>query len=168
MTGLNKEVDHLMEIACLITDADLEVIAEGPNIVIHQPDKVLDAMGDWCKDHHGKSGLTQAVRNSNISLVDAESKVLKFVQEHTPKGACPLAGNSVHADREFLVKYMPQLIGHLHYRIIDVSTVKELCQRWYPRASEQAPKKKLSHRALDDIKESIAELKYYRHSIFKN
>ncbi|CAH2319416.1 oligoribonuclease, mitochondrial [Pelobates cultripes] len=114
-----------------------------------------------------ESGLTQAVRESHITLQQAEYEFLSFIREHTPPGLCPLAGNSVHADKKFLDKYMPQFMKHLHYRIIDVSTVKELCRRWYTDEFEQAPKKKASHRALDDIKESIRELQFYKESIFK-
>ncbi|KAG8569491.1 hypothetical protein GDO81_014432 [Engystomops pustulosus] len=140
---------------------------EGPNLIIKQPDELLDSMSNWCKEHHGKSGLTQAVRDSKISLAQAEYEFLSFIRKHTPPGVCPLAGNSVHVDKQFLNKYMPQFMRHLHYRIIDVSTVKELCRRWYPVEYECAPKKAASHRALDDIRESIKELQFYRQSIFK-
>ncbi|KAG2470105.1 ORN protein, partial [Polypterus senegalus] len=122
---------------------------EGPNLIINQPDALLDGMSDWCKEHHGDSGLTRAVQESKISLQQAEYEFLSFIRQHTPPGLCPLAGNSVHADKKFLDKYMPQFMYHLHYRIIDVSTIKELC------------------RALDDIHESIKELQFYRRSVFK-
>ncbi|XP_069081030.1 oligoribonuclease, mitochondrial isoform X3 [Pleurodeles waltl] len=141
---------------------------EGPNLIIKQPDELLDGMSEWCKEHHGKSGLTQAVRESKIALQQAEYEFLSFVRQHTRPGLCPLAGNSVHADKKFLDKYMPQFMKHLHYRIIDVSTVKELCRRWYPDDYEHAPKKKATHRALDDITESIKELQFYRDHIFQN
>uniref|UniRef100_A0A8C5PCP4 Oligoribonuclease, mitochondrial n=1 Tax=Leptobrachium leishanense TaxID=445787 RepID=A0A8C5PCP4_9ANUR len=167
MTGLNIEVDQIIEMACLITDSELNVLHEGPNLIIHQPDDLLDGMSNWCKEHHGESGLTQAVRESNITLQHAEYSFLSFIRQHTPPGLCPLAGNSVHADKKFLDKHMPQFMRHLHYRIIDVSTVKELCRRWYPKEYEQAPKKKSSHRALDDIKESVKELQFYKEMIFK-
>ncbi|XP_053547551.1 oligoribonuclease, mitochondrial [Bombina bombina] len=167
MTGLDIDKDHIIEMACLITDSDLNILAEGPNLIIKQPDELLDGMSDWCKEHHGKSGLTQAVRDSNIALQQAEYEFLSFIRQHTPPGLCPLAGNSVHADKKFLDKYMPQFMRHLHYRIIDVSTIKELCRRWHPEEYELAPKKAASHRALDDIRESIKELQYYRESIFK-
>ncbi|XP_064424823.1 oligoribonuclease, mitochondrial [Latimeria chalumnae] len=167
MTGLDIERDHIIEMACIITDSDLNVLAEGPSLIINQPDELLDNMSDWCKEHHGKSGLTQAVRESKISLQQAEYEFLSFVRQHTPPGLCPLAGNSVQADKKFLEKYMPQFMRHLHYRIIDVSTIKELSRRWYPEEYEAAPKKKASHRALDDIQESIKELQFYRKSIFK-
>nr|XP_033790059.1 oligoribonuclease, mitochondrial-like [Geotrypetes seraphini] len=167
MTGLDIEKDKIIEMACLITDSDLNILAEGPNLIIHQPDELLDGMSDWCKQHHGKSGLTQAVRDSKISLQHAEYEFLSFVRQHTPPGVCPLAGNSVHADKKFLDKYMPQFMRHLHYRIIDVSTVKELCRRWYAEEYKLAPKKKASHRALGDIRESIKELQFYRSNIFQ-
>lgn len=167
MTGLNADTDHILEMACLITDAELNLIAESPDLIIHQPDSVLDSMGEWCQQHHGQSGLTASVRNSKISLSEAEKTMVSFVKEHTIKGSSPLAGNSVHADKQFLVKYMPDFMEQLHYRIVDVSTVKELCRRWYQEKYNNAPKKKGSHRALDDIKESIGELKYYRQAIFQ-
>uniref|UniRef100_A0A8C4QZI3 Oligoribonuclease, mitochondrial n=1 Tax=Eptatretus burgeri TaxID=7764 RepID=A0A8C4QZI3_EPTBU len=167
MTGLDIETDEIIEMACIITDSNMNIIAEGPNLIIHQPDSLLDNMSDWCKTHHGKSGLTQAVRSSNISLQAAEYEFLSFVRQHTPPGACPLAGNSVHADKKFLERFMPQFTRHLHYRIIDVSTIKELCLRWYPEDFEQAPQKRASHRALDDIRESIKELTFYRKHIFR-
>uniref|UniRef100_A0A8C7YHT9 Oligoribonuclease, mitochondrial n=1 Tax=Oryzias sinensis TaxID=183150 RepID=A0A8C7YHT9_9TELE len=167
MTGLDIEKDQIIEMACIITDSDLNILVEGPNLIIKQPDKLLDEMSDWCKEHHGKSGLTQAVRESKISLQQAEYEFLSFIRQHTPPGQCPLAGNSVHADKKFLEKYMPQLMHHLHYRIIDVSTIKELCRRWFPEEYKMVPYKKASHRALDDIQESIKELKFYRANIFK-
>ncbi|KAM4652855.1 oligoribonuclease, mitochondrial [Discoglossus pictus] len=167
MTGLNIDKDHIIEMACLITDSDLNILSEGPNLIIKQPDELLDGMSDWCKEHHGKSGLTQAVRDSKIRLQQAEYEFLSFIRQHTPPGLCPLAGNSVHADKKFLDKYMPQFMRHLHYRIIDVSTIKELCRRWHPEEYEFAPKKASSHRALDDIRESIKELQFYRENIFK-
>lgn len=168
MTGLDINRDEIIEIACIITDPDLNIVAEGPNLVINVRDEVLDGMDNWCKKHHGDSGLTKAVRESNISVMEAEQRVLEFVQAHTSASKCPLAGNSVHADKKFIDKYMPRLSNHLHYRIVDVSTVKELCRRWYPDAFQNAPKKAQAHRALGDIKESIKEMQYYRKSIFKS
>ncbi|XP_020776329.2 small fragment nuclease [Boleophthalmus pectinirostris] len=168
MTGLDIEKDQIIEMACIITDSDLNVVAEGPNLIIKQPDELLDGMSDWCKEHHGKSGLTAAVRSSKISLEQAEYEFLSFVRQHTPPGQCPLAGNSVHADKRFLDKYMPQFMYHLHYRIIDVSTIKELCRRWFPDEYKEAPQKKASHRALGDIRESIKELQFYRVNVFKS
>ncbi|XP_029957587.1 small fragment nuclease [Salarias fasciatus] len=167
MTGLDIDKDQIIEMACIITDADLNVVAEGPNLIIKQPDELLDGMSDWCQEHHGQSGLIQAVRDSKISLHQAEYEFLSFVRQHTPPGQCPLAGNSVHADKRFLDKYMPQFMFHLHHRIIDVSTVKELSRRWFPDEYKLAPHKKGSHRALDDILESIKELQYYRAAVFR-
>ncbi|XP_026228273.1 small fragment nuclease isoform X2 [Anabas testudineus] len=145
MTGLDIRKDQIIEMACIITDSDLNILAEGPNLIINQPDELLEGMSDWCKEHHGKSGLTQAVRDSKITLEQAEYEFLSFVRQHTPPGQCPLAGNSVHADKRFLDKYMPQFMYHLHYRIIDVSTIKELCKRWYPEDYKTVPHKKAAH-----------------------
>ncbi|CAK6977181.1 small fragment nuclease [Scomber scombrus] len=139
MTGLDIEKDKIIEMACIITDSDLNILAEGPNLIINQPDELLDGMSEWCKEHHGKSGLTQAVRDSRITLEQAEYEFLSFVRQHTPPGQCPLAGNSVHADKRFLDKYMPQFMYHLHYRIIDVSTIKELCRDFKPVLSPTEP-----------------------------
>jgi len=164
MTGLDPNVDTILEIATIITDGQLNIVAEGPNIVIHQPDSVLDVMNDWCKDHHGRSGLTEKVRASTISMCDAEQQSLDFIKTHVPKGVSPLCGNSIHQDRRFLVPYMPILEAYLHYRNIDVSTVKELTRRWYPHV--EAPKKAGEHLALADVRESIAELNFYRETIF--
>ncbi|KAK5859211.1 hypothetical protein PBY51_003294 [Eleginops maclovinus] len=167
MTGLDIEKDKIIEMACLITDSELNILAEGPNLIINQPKELLDGMSEWCKEHHGKSGLTQGVQDSKITLEQAEYEFLSFVRQHTPPGQCPLAGNSVHADKRFLDKFMPQFMYHLHYRIIDVSTIKELCRRWYPEEYRIVPHKKAAHRALDDIQESIKELKFYRANVFK-
>ncbi|XP_059208359.1 small fragment nuclease [Centropristis striata] len=167
MTGLDIEKDQIIEMACIITDSDLNILAEGPNLIINQPNELLEGMSEWCKEHHGKSGLTQAVQDSKITLEQAEYEFLSFVRQHTPPGQCPLAGNSVHADKKFLDKYMPQFMYHLHYRIIDVSTIKELCRRWFPVEYKMVPHKKAAHRALDDIQESIKELQYYRATVFK-
>ncbi|XP_026287180.1 probable oligoribonuclease [Frankliniella occidentalis] len=167
MTGLDPTVDHIMEAACLITDSELNVIGDGVNIIVHQPDDILNKMNDWCKDHHGKSGLTESCKKSIISLLEAEDSILSYLQKHTIKGASVLAGNSVYMDRMFLMKYMPRVNEHMHYRIVDVSSVKELCRRWAPKTYDATPKKKLAHRALEDIKESIQELKYYKNHLFK-
>jgi oligoribonuclease len=153
MSGLDPDACKILEIATLVTDADLELVAEGPDIVVHQPDAVLDAMDEWCTTHHGESGLTAAVKASTTSLANAEA------------GVSPLCGNSIWQDRRFISRYMPDLDAFLHYRMIDVSTVKELTRRWYPDA--KAPPKGQSHRALDDIRESIAELKFYRENVFR-
>lgn len=165
MSGLNIDVDHILEIACLITDQELNIVAEGHNIIIHQEDKVLDGMDAWCTATHGNNGLIVAVKNSLISLEKAEQMTLDFITQHTPVGKCALAGNSVHADKVFLDKYMKKITNHLHYRIVDVSTIKELTYRWYPQVTP-FPKRD-HHRALSDIKESIAELNYYRKAVFK-
>lgn len=167
MTGLDVETCYILEIACLITDDKLNIIAEGPNLIIHQSDDILENMNKWCKDQHGRSGLTEQSRKSEVTLQAAEMAVLSFVRQHTPPGKCPLAGNSVHADKKFLEKFMPEFIKHLHYRIVDVSTIKELCRRWYPEEYKEGLTKKATHRALEDIIESISELKYYKKSIFK-
>ncbi|KAL5004369.1 hypothetical protein ScPMuIL_017825 [Solemya velum] len=167
MSGLDVEKERILEVSCIITDPQLDIVAEGPNLVVHQPDAILDSMDEWCTQHHGESGLTKAVRESNVSVEEAERQVLEFVSQHTVAGMSPLAGNSVHADKAFITKYMPDFAKHLHYRIVDVSTVKELCRRWYPEEFNKTPKKQLCHRALEDIKESIAELRYYRKAIFR-
>jgi oligoribonuclease len=165
MTGLDPDTEHVLEIATLITDAELEVIAEGPDIVVHQPDEILDAMGEWCTEHHGRSGLTEACRRSTISVEEAEAETLAFVREHCPPGKSPLCGNSIGQDRRFIVRHMPKLDAFLHYRSVDVSTLKELCRRWYPDLPGVT--KAEAHRALDDIRESLAELRYYREHVFK-
>ena len=165
MSGLDPDACKILEIATLVTDADLELVAEGPDIVVHQPDAVLDAMDEWCTTHHGESGLTAAVKASTTSLADAEAQTLEFLRAHTEAGTSPLCGNSIWQDRRFIARYMPKLDAFLHYRMIDVSTVKELTRRWYP--DEKAPPKGQSHRALDDIRESIAELKFYRENVFR-
>lgn len=168
MTGLDVDKDKIMEIACLITDADLDVVATGPDIIIHQPNEILKNMNPWCISQHGESGLTASCLKSNISLQEAEDTVLKFVSKHVPEKLCPLGGNSVWMDRLFIRKYMPKLDSYLHYRIIDVSTIKELAKRWYQKDYSNVPVKKFKHRALDDILDSINEMKYYKEIIFKN
>ncbi|XP_061607057.1 small fragment nuclease isoform X4 [Phyllopteryx taeniolatus] len=145
MTGLDIENDKIIEMACIITDSDLNILAEGPNLIINQSDELLESMSEWCTEHHGKSGLTQAVRLSKTTLEQAEYEFTSFVRQHTPPGQCPLAGNSVHADKRFLDKYMPEFMKHLHYRIIDISTIKELCRRWFPVEYEMVPQKKATH-----------------------
>jgi len=165
MTGLEPEVDTILEIATIITDGQLNTIAEGPNLVVYQPDTVLDAMGEWCQSHHAASGLTERVRASKISMAEAEQQTLTFIQQYIAAGQSPLCGNSIHQDRRFLVPYMPKLEAYLHYRNIDVSTVKELSKRWFPNVS--APKKDGEHLALADVRESIAELAFYRSQVFK-
>lgn len=161
MSGLKPETDQILEIATIVTDKDLNILAEGPSLVVHQPDAVLDGMDEWCTTHHGASGLTEKVRNSAISLAQAEAETLAFVEQWVTPGHSPLCGNSIWQDRRFLIKYMPALDNFCHYRNIDVSTLKELAARWRPELLAGVNKAG-SHRALDDIKESIAELAYYR------
>ena len=164
MTGLDPEVDTILEIATIITDGQLNIVAEGPNLAVYQPDSVLEAMNDWCKQHHGESGLTERVRNSDISLSVAEKLTLDFIKKHVSERSSLLCGNSIHQDRRFLVSYMPEIESYLHYRNVDVSTVKELVRRWYPNLSQ--PAKRGDHLALADIRESISELQYYRTKVF--
>jgi len=166
MSGLDPEVERILELAVLVTNSDLEVVAEGPELVIHQPDALLDAMDEWNTSHHGASGLTERVRRSTVTERDAEEQVLAFLAQHCEPRTAPLAGNSIWQDRRFLGRYMPQLEGYLHHRIIDVSSVKELAYRWNPRVLECAPRKRESHRALDDVVESIEELRHYRSAFF--
>ena len=161
MTGLEPEQDVIIEIATLVTDKDLNIFAEGPVLAIKQPDVLLDAMDDWNTKTHGNSGLTQRVRDSEVTARDAELQTLEFLRKHVKQGASPLCGNSIHQDRRFLVKYMPQLEAYMHYRNIDVSTLKELAKRWKPEVVS-AFNKKGAHLALDDIKESIDEMAHYR------
>lgn len=166
MTGLDPDRERVLEIASIVTDHDLAVIAEGPELVIHQPDEVLDAMDEWNTEHHGESGLVDRVKASTIDEAEAEAQTLAFLEQHVKPQQGPLAGNSVHQDRLFLAKYMPKLFDYLHYRNCDVTTIKELARRWVPPIYEARPRKKSSHRALDDIRESIEELRYYRERFF--
>jgi oligoribonuclease len=165
MSGLEPDRCQILEIAAIITDGDLNIVAEGPDLVIHQPDEVLDAMDEWCTRQHGNSGLTAAVKASTVALAEAEAQVLGLVRAYCPPGKSPLCGNSIGHDRRFLIRYMPALAGYLSYRNIDVSSIKELVRRWYPTVS--APAKRETHRALDDIRESIAELRFYREHVFR-
>lgn len=170
MSGLNPDTDVVLEAGVAVTDAELNILAEGPCLVVHQPDSVLEGMDPWCKEHHGKSGLTQEVRNSKITLAEAETKILQFIEEYCPPKASPLCGNTIWHDRRFLIKYMPKIDAYLHFRNIDVSTIKELVSRWYPKSPQSATPsttKVKAHRVLSDIKESIQELTYYRSHIFK-
>lgn len=166
MTGLDPEHDRIIEIATIVTDAQLNVLAEGPNLVVHQSDQLLDGMDEWCTRQHGQSGLTQKVKDSTISERQAEQATLDFLAEYVDQGASPICGNSIGQDRRFLVKYMPQLEQYFHYRNLDVSTIKELARRWQPEVLASV-KKKGSHLALDDIKDSINELIHYRQHFFK-
>jgi len=164
MTGLIPARDTILEIATIVTDGALNILAEGPDLVVHQPDSVLDAMDSWCQDHHGASGLTDAVRQSTVSMAQAEQQTLDFIKRYAEQGAAPLCGNSIHQDRRFLDLYMPAIDQWLHYRMVDVSTLKELISRWY--GAESIMKKAEGHRAMDDVRESIAELQHYRKLAF--
>lgn len=167
MTGLRLDTDALIEVAALVTDADLNILGEGVDVVIHADDDVLAGMPKVVADMHAKSGLTDEVRASTVTLAEAEEKVLAYIREHIPvAGQAVLAGNSIATDRGFIARDMPALDTFLHYRMIDVSSIKELCRRWYPRIYFGQPEKGLSHRALADIKESIRELDYYRRTAF--
>ena len=168
MTGLDPARHAIVEIATLITDDDLQIVAEGPDVVVHQPTDVLDGMDDVVRKMHTKSGLLGAIESSTISLADAGLATLDFIKQHVPEpGAVPLAGNSIGMDRRFLVAQLPEIERYLHYRSVDVSTVKELCRRWYPGVLAKAPDKAGGHRALDDIRESVEELRYYRSTVFR-
>lgn len=167
MTGLSTVNDALVEIAVLVTDSDLNVLGEGVDIVLKPPQAALDQMDDFVRDMHTKSGLLELL-DQGVTLAQAEAQVLEYVRKYSPEPRkSPLAGNSVGTDREFIARDMPALQAHLHYRIVDVSSIKELARRWYPRAYFASPEKVGNHRALDDIRESIQELKYYREAIFK-
>ncbi|WP_436523181.1 oligoribonuclease [Actinoplanes sp. HUAS TT8] len=167
MTGLDLGKDKLIEVAALVTDPELNVLGEGVDLVIHADDAALDAMPPVVRDMHAKSGLTEEVRRSVLTMGEAEEIILAYIKEHVPNPrTAPLCGNSIATDRGFLARDMPALDAHLHYRMIDVSSIKELTRRWYPRVYFGQPAKGLSHRALADIKESIRELEYYRRTVF--
>ncbi|MFF5084244.1 oligoribonuclease [Actinoplanes sp. NPDC000266] len=167
MTGLDLGKDKLIEVAALVTDPDLNVLGDGVDLVIHADDAALDAMPPVVRDMHAKSGLTDEVRASAITMAEAEEAVLAYVRQFVPNPrTAPLCGNSIATDRGFLARDMPALDDFLHYRMIDVSSIKELCRRWYPRVYFGQPAKGLAHRALADIRESIRELEYYRRTIF--
>lgn len=161
MTGLDPDKEKIIEIATIVTDQNLNVLAEGPVFAVHQPQDVLDAMDEWCTTHHGNSGLTQRVIESNVSDKEAEAATIRFLEQWVPKGKSPMCGNSIGQDRRFLVRYMPDLHDYFHYRNLDVSTLKELVSRWKPQLTSGFSKKNV-HLALEDIKESIDELAYYR------
>ncbi|MBI9077552.1 MAG: oligoribonuclease [Desulfatibacillum sp.] len=165
MTGLNPDNAVIVEIATLITDGDLNIVATGPEIAIHHPRSVVENMEPWSQEHHTASGLIQRIMASTTNTTRAEQITLDFVKEHCGEKECPLAGNSIWQDRRFMVKYMPLLESYLHYRMVDVSTIKELYMRWYP-GKEEFPKKH-EHTALSDIMESVNELRYYRNTVFK-
>jgi len=167
MTGLDLGKDALIEIAALVTDGNLNVLGDGVDVVIHAQDAVLDGMPDVVRAMHAKSGLTEEVRRSTVTMADAERQVLDYVRRYVPDPrSAPLAGNSIATDRGFIARDMPTLDTHLHYRMVDVSSIKELCRRWYPRIYYAQPEKGLAHRALADVRESIRELEYYRRTAF--
>ncbi len=167
MTGLDLGRDALIEVAALVTDPDLNVLGDGVDLVIHAEDALLDSMFDVVREMHEKSGLTDQVRASIIGVEEAEDRIISYVTTHVPEPrSAPLCGNSIATDRAFLARDMPRLDAHLHYRMIDVSSIKELCRRWYPRTYYGQPPKGLAHRALADIKESIRELEFYRRTVF--
>lgn len=167
MTGLDLTKDALVEIAALVTDGELTVLGDGVDVVIHAKDEILDTMPDVVREMHASSGLTEAVRASTVTVAEAEQHVLEYVRQHVPDPkSAPLAGNSIATDRGFIARDMRELDEHLHYRMVDVSSVKELCRRWYPRIYYAQPGKGLTHRALADVRESIKELAYYRRTAF--
>jgi oligoribonuclease len=168
MTGLDPAKDVIVEIATIVTDDQLEIVAEGPDLVVHQPDEALAGMEQVVVDMHTSSGLLEAIKASTITLEEAGAATLEFIKAHVPEPrTIPLCGNSIGTDRRFLAVYLPEIEDHLHYRSVDVSTIKELTRRWYPGALEATPRKATAHRALDDIRESIQELRWYREHVFK-
>lgn len=168
MTGLDLGSDLLIEVAALVTDSDLNVLGDGVDVVIGATAEQMERMPDVVRDMHEASGLTQEVLASTVTLREAEQQVLAYVKEHVPDGRAPLCGNSIGTDRRFLARWFPDIEDYLHYRSIDVSTIKELTKRWYPAALAAAPKKARGHRALDDIRESLVELRFYRDNVFRN
>jgi len=168
MTGLDPATEVIVEIATLITDDELIVIAEGPDLVIHQPEASLAAMDPFVVEMHTTSGLLTLIRKSTITLEQAGAQTLEFIKQHIAEPrTIPLCGNSIGTDRRFLSKYLPEIENYLHYRSVDVSTIKELVKRWYPGLEISRPTKAGAHRALDDVRESIRELKFYRENVFK-
>jgi oligoribonuclease len=165
MTGLEPEHDRILEIAVVVTDKHLNIIAEGPALVVHQSDAVLDKMDEWNTKHHGESGLVERVKVSHIKEAEAEETIIKFLEMHVPPKKSPMCGNTIYQDRRFLFKYMPKLEQYFHYRNLDVSTVKVLGKHWYPKIVKEW-KKQTKHQALSDIYDSINELKFYRENIF--
>lgn len=166
MTGLDPETHKIIEIATIVTDSELNILAEGPVLAIHQPESELAKMDEWCTTTHTNSGLVERIRHDSVSEQEAIKQTIAFLEQWVPKGKSPICGNSVGQDRRFLVKYMPELDEYFHYRYLDVSTIKELTRRWQPEIL-QGFHKKGSHLALDDIRESIGELQYYRETVFK-
>ncbi len=168
MTGLDPSVHAIVEIATLVTDDDLRIVAEGPDLVVHQPPQALAVMPEVVRAMHTASGLLHEIERSTLTLAEAGARTLAFIKEHVPEPrTVPLAGNSIGTDRRFLAVWLPEVEGWLHYRSVDVSTVKELARRWYPDVLAAAPVKTGAHRALDDIRESVEELRYYRQTVFR-
>ena len=168
MTGLEADRHVIVEIATLITDDELEIVAEGPDLVVHQPAEALAGMEGVVHEMHSTSGLLDAIKTSTVSLQEAGDATLAFIKEHVPEPrTVPLCGNSIGTDRRFLARHLPAIENHLHYRSVDVSTIKELARRWYPGVLEAVPRKATAHRALDDIRESIEELRWYREHLFR-
>lgn len=167
MTGLDHTRDQVLEIAVLMTDDQLNPIDEGLQLVVHQPPEVMALMDEVVSKMHYHSGLSAAVRSSTLSLDEAERQALAYIKKHAENGKEPLCGNSIGIDRRFLAAWLPKIEAYLHYHVIDVTSIKELAKRWYPAAAERQPKKKKGHRALDDVIESIEELRYWRSAVFK-
>ncbi len=165
MSGLQPETDRILEIAMIVTDGDLNIVAEGPVLVVHQEDAVLNRMDAWNKGTHGKSGLIDKVKASTLTEVDVEAACLAFLKQHVKSSISPMCGNTIHQDRRFMNRYMPKLEAYFHYRNIDVSTIKELCKRWQPEIAKGFSKQQ-AHTALADIIESVEELRYYREKLF--
>ncbi|MDP6233570.1 MAG: oligoribonuclease [Candidatus Poseidoniaceae archaeon] len=165
MTGLDIKQDRIIEIATLVTDGELNLIAEGPNLAVHVSDDAIAGMDEWNTTHHHRSGLVDRIRSEGVSVEDAQARTLAFLEEHVQPNTAPLCGNSVWNDKRFLEKEMPDIVAFLHYRMIDVSTVKELARRWYPEVPRY--EKKGAHLALDDIRESVEELRHFRERVFR-
>lgn len=165
MSGLQPETERILEIAMIVTDGDLNIVAEGPVLVVHQEDAVLDRMDAWNKGTHGKSGLIDKVKASTLTEADVEAECLAFLKQHVKSSISPMCGNTIHQDRRFMNRYMPKLEAYFHYRNIDVSTIKELCKRWQPEIAKGFSKQQ-AHTALADIIESVEELRYYREKLF--
>lgn len=166
MTGLQPEKDRIIEIATIVTDSKLNILAEGPVFAVHQAQSLLDGMDEWNTKQHGKSGLTQRVQESEVTETEAEAATIEFLRKYVAAGKAPMCGNSVYQDRRFLYAYMPGLEQYFHYRLLDVSTVKELAKRWYPNIYKKMPEKESQHLAMEDIRDSIEELKFYRSALF--
>lgn len=167
MTGLDTQNDMIIEIATIVTDSELNEVAVGPMLAIHQSDEIMGNMDQWNTNQHGKSGLTERVKNSTLTATDAEKETVEFLRQYVPKGVSPMCGNSICQDRRFMARLMPELENYFHYRNLDVSTLKELAKRWAPSISKNVVKQS-SHLALDDTRDSINELRFYREHLFKS